>query len=174
MRERTVDVRLIAATNRAPMTAIDDGLLREDLFYRLYVIPIELPPLRERHDDVLMIAESLLARYSQDEGRSFTGISAGAKEKIRNHPWPGNVRELQNAIRRAVVMNDSNLLTADMLLQDLAQNATAQALPSDEALFPTPALGLRPEMTANSMEFGARVAPTTVSIRPCGWCKRRQ
>jgi len=176
--ERTVDVRLIAATNRPPRSAIDDGLLREDLFYRLYVIPIELPPLRNRGDDVLTIAEHYLTLYSRCEGRSFKEISADAKEQIRNHPWPGNVRQLQNAIRRAVVMNDSDVLTADMLLQDSVlsggSSLTTTATSQPEDRMPASMLRVSPQNPVVPFRLRlprqddrpSQLAPSIQSIRP--------
>jgi two-component system, repressor protein LuxO len=112
---RKVDVRIVCATNRDPHQEVEANRLREDLFYRLYVIPIHLPPLRERDDDAVTIARHLLATFSAEEGRHFHALSADAEELIRRTAWPGNVRQLQNAIRNAVVMNDDEVLTAAML-----------------------------------------------------------
>lgn len=114
-RETSVDVRFVCATNREPLAAVVQGALREDLYYRLNVISLHLPPLRERGDDILLIAESLLSRMAAEEKKRFTCISADAAEMLRVWHWPGNVRELQNVLRRAIVMNDGEVLTADML-----------------------------------------------------------
>ncbi len=114
--EETVDVRLICATNRDPTSQVANGQFREDLFYRLHVIPIKLPPLRERDDDVSHLAARFLERYAKEEGKAFTSFSEGAAEKIARHHWPGNVRELENAVRSVVVMNDSDVVTEEMLL----------------------------------------------------------
>jgi len=111
----TADIRFVCATNRNPAEEVRLGRFREDLFYRLHVIPIEIPPLRERGKDVLLIARSLLARFSQEEGRKFKGFSEVAEAALAAHTWPGNVRELQNVIRRAVVLNEGETLEADML-----------------------------------------------------------
>jgi two-component system repressor protein LuxO len=113
---RKVDVRIICATNRDPHQEVEAIRLREDLFYRLYVIPVHLPPLRERDDDAVAIARYCLATVSAEEGRNFRTLSPDAEEFIRRTPWPGNVRQLQNAIRNAVVVNDGEVLTASMLL----------------------------------------------------------
>jgi DNA-binding NtrC family response regulator len=110
-----VDVRIVCATNRDPMAEVRAGRFREDLYYRLHVIPLELPPLREREGDVLLIASAFLERYAKEERRRFRGFDEGAQATLAAYPWPGNVRELQNVIRRAVVMHDGEAMTAAML-----------------------------------------------------------
>ena len=114
-----VDVRFIAATNRQPLEAIKDGHLREDLFYRLNVIALHLPPLRERGDDVLLLANHFMRCYMSEEGKMFSGFADDAKQLLRRFSWPGNVRQLQNLIYSCVVMNDGPLLTASMLQTQL-------------------------------------------------------
>jgi len=114
-----VNVRFIAATNRAPLQAIEDGHLREDLFYRLNVIALHLPPLRERGDDVLLLANHFMRCYMSEENKMFSGFSEDAKTLLRQFSWPGNVRQLQNLIHSCVVMNDGPLLTASMLSSQL-------------------------------------------------------
>lgn len=98
-----VDVRIICATNRDPELEVSAGRFREDLFYRLNVIPISLPPLRERGDDVVLIAKELAKRIAKEEGREMMGFTAQSEAFLSQHPWPGNVRELQNSLRRAIV-----------------------------------------------------------------------
>lgn len=110
-----VNVRFIAATNRQPLEAIKEGHLREDLYYRLNVIALHLPPLRERGDDVLLLANHFMHHYMAEEGKMFSGFSDDAKLLLRRFSWPGNVRQLQNLIYSCVVMNDGPLLTASML-----------------------------------------------------------
>lgn len=114
-RESTVDVRFVCATNRDPLQAVADGVLREDLYYRLNVISLHLPPLRERGDDILLIASHFLTRMAQEEKKRFTCLSTDAADYLLHETWPGNIRQLQNVLRRAVVMNDGEVLTADML-----------------------------------------------------------
>jgi two-component system repressor protein LuxO len=109
------DVRFVCATNRDPLAEVAAGRFREDLYYRLHVIPIGLPPLRERGDDILMLAERFLTRFAAEEGKRFGVLAADARAALLAHPWPGNVRELENAIRTAVVLNDGEALTAAML-----------------------------------------------------------
>ncbi len=114
-RSEQADLRFVCATNRDPWREVETGRFREDLFYRMHVIPIEMPPLRDREGDVAILADHFLAEYSRDEGKSFTGFTPGAAAAIAAHGWPGNVRELQNVIRRIVVLNDGERATADML-----------------------------------------------------------
>jgi two-component system repressor protein LuxO len=111
----SVDVRFICATNRDPMAEVKAGRFREDLYYRLHVVPLRLPPLRERGEDVILLAEAFLARAAKEEGRRFVRLAPDAKAALLAHSWPGNVRELENAIRSAVVLADGEELTAEML-----------------------------------------------------------
>ncbi|HKZ02409.1 MAG TPA: sigma-54 dependent transcriptional regulator [Pyrinomonadaceae bacterium] len=103
-----VDFRLISSTNRPPADAIRDGLLRDDLFYRISTITIHVPPLRERSEDIQLLTEHFLHMYSQKYERSIGGVSQAAYQRLFGHTWPGNVRELQNVIERAVLLAKSN------------------------------------------------------------------
>jgi len=114
-RTERVDVRFVCATNRDPLSEVRAGRFREDLYYRLHVVPIHLPPLRDRGDDVIAIAESFLHQFTREEGRAFRGFTPDAEAALRAHPWPGNVRELENAIRTTVVLNDGDAVAARML-----------------------------------------------------------
>ncbi len=114
-RARKVDVRIVCATNRDPEEEVRKGRFREDLFYRLHVVPIHLPPLRERGGDVIEIASELLTRMAQEEGRALRVIDPRVQEVFRSFAWPGNVRQLINVLRQAVVLNDGHVLTLDML-----------------------------------------------------------
>ena len=105
-----VDVRVVCATNRVPMDEVAAGRFREDLFYRLAVIPLELPALRERGGDVELLAKAFLDRFAGEEGKTFDAFDHDALRLLHDHPWPGNVRELQNAVRRAVIMSDGPIL----------------------------------------------------------------
>ena len=116
---RQSDVRVVCATNRNPMEEVRAGRFREDLFYRLHVVPLELPPLRDRGEDILEIANHFLGMFSQEDGRSFKRISAEASAILLAYDWPGNVRQLQNVIRSVVVLNDAEDLAADMLPLDM-------------------------------------------------------
>lgn len=112
---RTINARIICATNRDPLAEIQADRFREDLYYRLHVLPIHLPPLRDRRDDILPLAEAFLRRYSAEERRQFKGFDADAETRIMSYSWPGNVRQLENTIRQIVVMNDGAAVTYDML-----------------------------------------------------------
>jgi len=111
--ERTehVDVRVIAATNRDLRQLVDEGRFQEDLFYRLHVVPIVVPPLRERTEDIPMLAEYFVVKHAARSGRSIEAIEESAVSSLREYPWPGNVRELENAIERAVVLTTGSTIT---------------------------------------------------------------
>ena len=110
-----VDVRFVCATNRDPMLEVQAGRFREDLYYRLYVVPIELPPLRERGEDVLLIGRHFLGSFSREERRNFRGFTAEAEAALMAYSWPGNVRQLQNVLRNVVVLHDGEQVEAAML-----------------------------------------------------------
>ncbi len=103
-----VDFRLISSTNRPPADAIRDGLLRDDLFYRISTITIHVPPLRDRSEDIQLLTEHFLHMYAQKYERAITGVSQAAYQRLFGHAWPGNVRELQNVIERAVLLAKGN------------------------------------------------------------------
>ena len=106
------DIRLIAATNRNLEEAVLEGLFREDLYYRLYVFPVHLPPLRERRTDILLLAEYFLEQYCRENNKRIERISTSAIDLLIKYHWPGNVRELQNCMERAVLICDSNTISA--------------------------------------------------------------
>src|SRR5213080_4835668 len=122
------DCRLIAATNRPPQDAITSGKLREDLFYRISAISIALPPLRERQDDVLPLANSFLNRFAAQANRVITGFTPAAADLLRKFDWPGNVRQLQNEVQRAVLMCEGKAVDA----ADLSINSTRIDAPQDD------------------------------------------
>ena len=109
-RAREVDVRILAATNKDLHDLVKKGLFREDLFYRLNVITISIPPLRERGNDIILLAHHYVARFSDESGRSPLHFSDKALQSLRSYNWPGNVRELENVIQRLVVMTDGDLI----------------------------------------------------------------
>ena len=131
------DVRLIAATNRSPQQAVAAGKLREDLLYRLNVFPIELPPLRERVEDIALLAEHFLQAMVEQEGRAKR-FSPAALQRLREYRWPGNVRELRNAVQRAYVMAAGELIDERWLPQDDGAQQGAAAEPA-RAASPAPA-----------------------------------
>jgi two-component system NtrC family response regulator len=107
-----VDVRVVCATNRDPKDMIAEQRFREDLFYRISEVTLEVPPLRQRGGDVIVLAQALLNRYVQEFGRPMRGFAPEALQAIEHYAWPGNVRELENRIKSAVIMGDGKLLTA--------------------------------------------------------------
>lgn len=138
-----VDVRFICASNRDPWQAVQEGRLREDLYYRLMVIPIELPALRERRDDILPLAYHFLKRINHEESKQFTGFSQDACELMLKYDWPGNVRQLENGLRRVVVLNQGELISARMVKSVLnakhAPKAMGRLTPTDMAQHTLPA-----------------------------------
>lgn len=110
-----MDVRIVCATNRNPLEEVRAGRFREDLYYRLHVISIQMPPLRERGSDMRLIAESLLLEYSEEENKSFNRFSPEAAAMLAAYEWPGNVREMQNVIRQIVVLNNGEEVDGAML-----------------------------------------------------------
>lgn len=110
-KEIHVDIRVVAATNKHISKAIEEGKLREDLYHRLAVIPLQLPALRERHGDVRILAESFLRRFAEENGKPLKGFTAEAQDFVNSYRWPGNVRELKNAIERAVILAQGDQLT---------------------------------------------------------------
>ena len=142
-----VDVRFVCATNRDPWAEVEAGRFREDLYYRLNVIPVHLPPLRERGPDVIKIAEQFLTRYAEEEGKGFTGFSPEAAREIAAFAWPGNVRQLQNVIRSLVVLNQGETVDFAMLPSPLGQNREQPAMPSATE---TP----RPQVAVNGQAAG--------------------
>jgi transcriptional regulator with GAF, ATPase, and Fis domain len=107
------DVRVVAATNRDFQAAIAEGTFREDLFYRLNVFPIEVPPLRERKEDIPLLVEYFVDRYASKAGKKITAINKKSMELLQSYTWPGNIRELQNVIERSVIISDSENLSID-------------------------------------------------------------
>lgn len=120
---RSVDVRVIAATNRNLKTEAAAGRFREDLFFRLSVFPLTLPPLRERGDDVLLLAQAFADKASRRMGRTIHPLSPLDRERLKRYAWPGNVRELQNVIERAVITAEGGRLNLDRALPETAMDA---------------------------------------------------
>ncbi len=117
VRETHIDVRLVAATNVDLPAAVEDGRFRRDLYYRLNVVPIDLPALRDRGDDVLLLAEHFLEKFCEQYEMSKPQLTPEIKRALKGHAWPGNVRELRNAIERAIVLGDGALAVEDLLIE---------------------------------------------------------
>jgi two-component system response regulator HydG len=120
---RRIDIRLIAATNVNLAEEVRAGRFREDLFYRLNVIPVSVPPLRDRRDDVPLLVQHFLHLYAEKNGKQITGCTAGALEKLASYAWPGNVRELENAIERAVVLTRQHVIDEEALPREIRDAA---------------------------------------------------
>jgi len=124
--ETQVDVRVIAATNKDPLKAVQEGALREDLYYRLNVFTITVPPLRERMEDLEALVQAFLEAFNERHGRAVRGVDEAALAVLRRHRWPGNVRELENVIERAVIMCPGDLIRAEHLPASLASAPPVQ------------------------------------------------
>lgn len=129
-KEESVDIRFLCATNKDPLTEVAEGRFREDLYYRLHVVPLAMPPLRERGDDILAIATKFLISYAAEEGKRFTSFSPEAEVVLRHYPWPGNVRQLQNVIRNIVVLHDGDSVTIKQLPPPLNETLSDQEIRS--------------------------------------------
>jgi DNA-binding NtrC family response regulator len=138
----SVDVRIVCATNRDPAEEVRQGRFREDLFYRLHVVPIHMPPLRARPEDIAEIAQASLVAFAAEEGKSFTGFDPETMAILSTRHWPGNVRQLLNVVRNIVVLNDGPLVMPHMLPAEVSrEGATAGA---GERVTPLPTASPRP------------------------------
>ena len=171
-RQQKVDIRFICATNRDPLVEIGEGRFREDLYYRLHVIPIHLPPLRAREGDTLDIARKILLEFAAEENKRFRDFDPEVSRMFLNYPWPGNVRQLQNVIRNIVVLNKGDLVTADMVpspvnpagsgpgrVPGMISSTTAPTLPSQGGI--APATVAPPQ---NSVPTTASASPLAESL----------
>jgi two-component system response regulator PilR (NtrC family) len=134
LEELQADIRVVAATNQDLTRAVAEGRFREDLFYRINVIPIVLPPLRDRREDIPLIAEHFLAKYSAQMEKPITAISRGALDVLMRHEWPGNIRELENVIERAVALEATPTILVESLPASLRSISTRTNTPAKSAL----------------------------------------
>ena len=125
---RQIDVRILAATNRDLRAALEEGSFREDLYYRLNVLPINIPPLRERRDDIPFLAEHFVGKLARDLGAKASSLSEGAVKRLLEYHWPGNVRELENVIERSLVLSSGTRLEASDIKLDTSPRAASAAL----------------------------------------------
>jgi len=129
-RPEEVDVRVIAATNRDLRRLVDEGRFQEDLFYRLHVIPIVVPPLRERVEDIQMLVEHFIDKHAARSGKSIDTLEDGVVSELQEYDWPGNVRELENTIERAVVLTTGSTITREAVTVDATMSARTAGVPS--------------------------------------------
>jgi transcriptional regulator with GAF, ATPase, and Fis domain len=130
--ERTeqVDVRVIAATNRDLRELVREGRFQNDLYYRLHVVPIAVPPLRERTEDIPMLVEYFVTKHAGRNGKSIDALEDGVVSSLQEHDWPGNVRELENTIERAVVLTTGSTITRDTVTVEESESQRAASVPS--------------------------------------------
>jgi len=152
LKDIPIDVRVIAATNRNLQDKIADGSFREDLFYRINVFPIHIPPLRERTDDIPALASYFLDSFSRAFGRDFRDVSADASELMKQYKWPGNIRELRNVIERICIMGQGPALLPEHLPQEIRGIAPA-AVSSAGAAGSAPNLPVDTGLDDAVMEF---------------------
>jgi len=145
-----VDVRIISATNRKLLDLVKSGAFREDLFYRLHVLPLTIPPLRLRREDIPHLLRHFLARFAAEENRTITGISGEAVAHLAQLDWPGNIRQLENTVYRAVVMSESDQLGLPDFPQAAGQVAQEGQLAQSEPLIIAPS-------TAPAMVSGSEI-----------------
>ncbi|EGQ7758280.1 sigma-54-dependent Fis family transcriptional regulator [Vibrio vulnificus] len=145
-KEIKVDVRIICATNRDPLKEVEEGRFREDLYYRVHVVPIEMPPLRERGNDIVELANHFLKTYAKEDGKKFNSISKEAQSILKKYNWPGNVRQLQNIIRNIVVLNDDNQLNMEHLPAQLTTKPQTVKEPAKLSTPPQPVQAVIQEM----------------------------
>jgi two-component system repressor protein LuxO len=151
VKAKKVNVRIICATNRDPHEEVRKGRFREDLFYRLHVVPIHLPPLRDRGEDVIEIAEEMLAVFAKEEGKQFRNLDDEVKALFRRLPWPGNVRQVLNVLRNVVVLNDGDRVTTTMLPLEILHLGEAATDPSGP-------VATRPQVTGLDQLIGRPLA----------------
>jgi len=146
-RDLKVDVRLIAASNRELEQAVSEGVLREDLFYRLNVIPIHLPPLRERREDIALLVAHFLQKFGRQLNKDVRGVTPEALAILERYHWPGNIRELENVLERAIVLGGGEVLGADALPESVRRERPMKALEVD-----LPEDGMDLEATLDALE----------------------
>jgi two-component system response regulator PilR (NtrC family) len=150
LEELTADIRVVAAANQDLSKAVAEGRFREDLFYRINVIGIALPPLRERREDIPLLADHFLAKYSEQMEKDITGVSREAMELLLNHDWPGNIRELENALERAVALEATPTILPDSLPTTIRGEEPKSAAPAE----PLPESGFDLEAHVQEIERG--------------------
>ena len=159
----TVDIRIVAATNKDLDAEVRSGRFRSDLYFRLKVVSVHLPPLRERHDDVVMLARHFIGEFSRKFQKSFADLSADVQDSFRGYAWPGNVRELRNLIERVVLLEEGTLLDTSHLPNEMLGRATTTRVPGSPHAMPTLAqmeaehIGEVLRLTAGNKSQAARI-----------------
>ena len=156
-KEIQVDIRILCATNRDPLAEVRAGRFREDLYYRLNVIPLQLPPLRERGDDVLLIATEMLQRMAAEEGKRLHTFVPEVAKVLAEYAWPGNVRELENVTRNIVVLNDGDQVEFDMLPLSFKQSEPSASVPEQAAI--QTQTGYAEQSPSSSLETPSGIQP---------------
>ena len=164
--EVEADIRIIAATNRDLSKMVAEGRFREDLYYRINVIPLKLPALRERRDDIPALAENFVARFAQQMNKAITGISGDAMRCLQRHDWPGNVRELENAIERAVALERTATILPESLPEAvLDAAATAEVAASSPPLLPGGTFDLEAHVARVEREYLAEALKQAQGVK---------
>ncbi|WP_300176309.1 sigma-54 dependent transcriptional regulator [uncultured Aliivibrio sp.] len=148
-KELSTDIRIICATNRDPLTEVNEGRFREDLYYRVHVVPIQMPPLRDRGTDIIDIASFFLKKYAKEDKKKFKAMTRDVELILCNYPWPGNVRQLQNIIRNVVVLHNETHVAIEHLPPPLNQ----------PFLTPTPKLQAKPQTKAQPLQKEVSIQP---------------
>ena len=168
--EVSTDIRIIAATNRDLAHMVEEGRFREDLFYRINVIPVHLPPLRERGDDVALLAEHFVSRFAEQMGKSVKGLAADALDALTRYTWPGNIRELENAMERAVALERSTMVLIESLperVRDGRASVRASTASVENAEFPAAGFDLERHVQDIERDY------ITEALRRAGGVKMR-
>ncbi|MCK5008805.1 MAG: sigma-54-dependent Fis family transcriptional regulator, partial [Spirochaetales bacterium] len=155
-----VDIRVIATTNREIKAAIKEGVFREDLYYRLNVVTIHLPPLRERNGDIGLLIQFFLKKYTGQMNRRIRGIEAQAMRTLTRYHWPGNIRELENTMERAVLLSEGDMITSEDLNLFFAHESTLD----EEERLKLPNAGIRLEDAERDLILQA--------LERCGWVQK--
>src|SRR5581483_6000509 len=151
--ELQADIRVIAATNQDLAKLVADGRFREDLYYRINVIPIVLPPLRDRREDIPLLAEHFLAKYAEQMDKRVTAIARETMEQLTRYDWPGNIRELENVMERAVALEATPAILPDSLPAGIRGEAMRAAVPTS-AVETLPSSGFDLEAHVKEIERG--------------------
>ena len=160
-----VDIRLICATNRNLTEMVQQGKFREDLYYRLNVVHLHLPPLRERHDDISLLAQQFLVKFANEFKKKAKRFSPEAMHCLEEHNWPGNVRELENVVQRAVVLSDEQIVDVSQLPAAMKTADDGMAMEAGAADASTPSLSYEDEVRRFKKALVLR------ALRECGWRK---